>query len=269
MAKEAYRLERRREPLPTRVQDTPTLPEAYHDALDVGLAGMGLALDAATREAVDGHARLLLAWTRAINLTSIREPGAVALGHVIDSLSGHAVLEGRRPRRLLDLGSGGGYPGIPLAATLGGPPSAPEVTLLEPIGKKARFLSTVAKATELAKRVRVDARRAEAIAQDCSDEPWDVVSARAVATTADLIELAFPLLTPGGSLVAWKRGDLASELAAAGRAIDALGGGDIEVVEVHVAGLDGHRLVIATRSADGNVPDRFPRDPAQRKRTPW
>jgi 16S rRNA (guanine527-N7)-methyltransferase len=259
-------LDRRREPLPTRVQDTPGLPAAYADALDAGLGDLGLELDAAARTAIEGHVRLLLAWTAAINLTAIREPAAVARGHVIDSLSALPVISARSPRRLLDIGSGGGFPGLPLAAALGDA----DVTLLEPVGKKARFLSTVATATGLAHRVTVDAHRAEEVARDPDGRGrWDLVSARAVASTADLVELAFPLLAPSGALVAWKRGDLAAELEATRHAIDALGGGTLDVVDVDVRGLDGHRLVIATRGGRGTVPEAYPRDPGQRRRRPW
>jgi 16S rRNA G527 N7-methylase RsmG len=90
-----------------------------------------------------------------------------------------------------------------------------------------------------------------------------------VASTADLVELAFPLLAPSGTLVAWKRGDIGAELEAARRAIDALGGGALDVVDIAVRGLDGHRLVVATRPADATVPDTYPRDPGQRRRRPW
>ena len=107
-----------REPLPTAVQDTPTLPAAALQALDDGLVALDLALDATARAAIEGHLRLLLAWTSAINLTAIREPVAAVTGHVIDSLTGVAALAGRPRDRLLDLGSGGGYPGLPLAAAL-------------------------------------------------------------------------------------------------------------------------------------------------------
>ena len=259
-------MDRRREPLPTRVQDTPPLPAAYDDALDAGLRDLGLALDPAARTAIDGHVRLLLTWTGAINLTAIRQPAAVARGHVIDSLSALPVISGRSPRRLLDLGSGGGFPGVPLAAVLPGT----EITLLEPVGKKARFLATVAAATGLAGRVTVDARRAEEVAAERRWRgAWDLVAARAVSSTANLVELAFPLLAPGGALVAWKRGDLMGEMEAAVRAIDAMGGGTVDVVAVDVRGLDGHRLVIATRADDTPVPDAYPRDPSQRRRRPW
>ena len=92
--------------------------------------------------------------------------------------------------------------------------------------RRRAFLRTVVDATGIAGRVTVVHARAEAVAADASRrETWSVVTARAVATTADLVELAFPLLEPGGVLVAWKRGDLDAELAHARRAVDALGGG--------------------------------------------
>jgi 16S rRNA (guanine527-N7)-methyltransferase len=263
-------LERRREPLPSRVQDAPPLSAAYDAALERGLADLGVSLTPAARAAIDGHVRLLLAWTTAINLTAIREPAAVALGHVVDSLSALGVLAELAPRRVLDLGSGGGFPGIPLAAALGDGDPTIEVTLLEPIAKKARFLTTVVEATDLGQRALVVARRAEDLARDRSQRTrWDVVTARAVASTADLVELAFPLLTRGGALVAWKRGVLRDELESARRAVDALAGGTLRVVDVAVAGLDEHHLVVATRSGIGDVPDAYPRDVPTRKRRPW
>ena len=93
------------------------------------------------------------------------------------------------------------------------------------------------------------------------------MTARAVAATAELVELAFPLLERGGVLVAWKRGDLTAELDAAHRAAAALGGGSLQVLDVTATGLEGHRLVLATRT--GTVPPAFPRDPAVRRRRPW
>jgi 16S rRNA (guanine527-N7)-methyltransferase len=258
-------MERRREPLPTRVRDTPPLPAAYDRELRSGLAALGLHLPPDALATIAGHVRLLLAWTPAINLTAIREPGAVARDHVVDSLTAAPLLRSRGGGRLLDLGSGGGFPGLPLAAAL---PSI-DVALVEPIAKKARFLSTVVEATGLAGRVSVLAARAEELARaDDQRERWPIVTARAVAATAGLVELAFPLLLPGGTLIAWKRGDLAAELSAATRAVEALGGGSLDVVEVGVGGLAGHRLVVVTRGS-GDLPPGYPRDPAARHRRPW
>ncbi|HEV8403921.1 MAG TPA: 16S rRNA (guanine(527)-N(7))-methyltransferase RsmG [Candidatus Limnocylindrales bacterium] len=257
-------MDRPREPLPTRVETTPDLPPAYAAALDAGLTALSLRLTPAARAAIDGHARLLLAWTSAINLTAIRDPAAVATAHVIDSLSAVGPMRERGVSRFVDLGSGGGYPGLPLAAVI----PAERSLLLEPIAKKAGFLSTVAAATGLEPVVEAAAVRAEALAADPRHRGrWPAVTARAVAGLADLVELAFPLLAPGGCLIAWKRGDITAEMAAADRAIAALGGGSLVVRSVDVAGLDGHRLVIAT--ARGRVPSGYPRDPGLRRRRPW
>lgn len=253
-----------REPLPTHVTATPTLPREYDRALDRGLQALDLDLDEVARSAVEGHVRLLLAWTEAINLTAIRDPAGVALGHVVDSLAAVGWLRDHGVARLLDLGSGGGFPGVPIAASL---PTVP-VVLLEPIAKKARFLVTSVDATGLAPRVTVLRARAEELARDRGQRGrWPAITARAVGSLADLVELTFPLLVHRGSLIAWKRGDIDRELDTARRAIDGLGGGTIDVRDVTVGGLAMHRLVIVTRT--GRVPDAFPRDPAVRRQQPW
>ncbi len=257
-------LDRSREPLPTLVDDTPALPATFGDALDAGLDALSLALTPTARASIDGHARLLLAWTPAINLTAIRDPAAVALAHVVDSLSAVPILRERGIDRFIDLGSGGGYPGFPVAAAL----PAARALLIEPITKKARFLAAVATATGLDETVEAAPVRAEALARDERHRGrWPGVTARAVASLADLVELAVPLLAPGGTLVAWKRGEIEAELAIAKLALDALGGGSLEVEPVVVPGLVDHRLVIVT--AGGRVPSIYPRDPATRARRPW
>jgi len=253
-----------REPLPTRVENVPPLPPAAVHALDAGLAALGLDLSAGVRLAIEGHARLLLAWTSAINLTAIRDPEAVATAHIVDSLSALPLLASRGIDRFLDLGSGGGYPGLPLATAL----PAARALLAEPIGKKVRFLETVIAATGLEATVEAAAVRAEALAADPAHRgQWPAITARAVAALPELVELAFPLLAPGGFLVAWKRGELADEVAATQRAMNALGGGSLEGVPVEVPGLAGHVLVVATRR--GHVPAAYPRDPGARRRRPW
>ncbi|MFL5723501.1 MAG: 16S rRNA (guanine(527)-N(7))-methyltransferase RsmG [Chloroflexota bacterium] len=257
-------MDRPREPLPTRVEDTPQLPDAYDDALDAGLADLGLTLPDAARTAIAGHVRLLLAWTTAINLTAIRDPEAVAVAHVIDSLTGLAVLRERGADRFIDLGSGGGYPGLPLAAAY----PAARALLLEPVGKKARFLAAVAAATGLNATVEAAPVRAEALAVDRRHRGrWPAVTARAVAPLPELVELAVPLLAPGGTLIAWKRGDITDEVAGAERALAALGGGSIQLRAASASGLAGHCLAVVT--ARGGAPVSYPRDPGTRRRRPW
>ena len=265
-------MEGEREPLPSRVEDPAPLPARYHEALERGLGELsgdagspGVLVAPDAREVIDGHMRLLLAWTTAINLTAIRDAEAAATAHVLDSLTAAAPLRARGVTRLLDLGSGGGIPGIPLAIAL----PAAEVLLVESIGKKARFLATVVDAIGAAGTIHVAATRAEALAADPHQRGrWQVVTARAVAALAELVELGLPLVEPGGAVVAWKRGDIEAELDAATVALEALGGGSLEIVEVGaLPALHGHRLVIATRT--GRVPATYPRDPAERARRPW
>jgi 16S rRNA (guanine527-N7)-methyltransferase len=262
-------LDRPRQPLPTRVDDLPPLPAVFGDAIDAGLLELGLRLTPGARSIIADHARLLLAWNEAINLTSIRAPADIAIRHVIDSLAAVRVLQARRVGKVhvdgfVDLGSGGGYPGIPLAAVL----PVKRVVLVDSVGKKAAFLAAAVDATGIGDRVAVAAERSEDLARDPRHrERWPAVTARAVGGLDELVELAFPLLLPGGVLVAWKRGDIEAEVGAARRALAALGGGRIESVPVAAAGLDGHRLVVVTKR--GRTGDDFPRDPATRRRRPW
>ena len=256
-------LDRPRDPLPTRVQDLPPLPAAYADALEEGLRALDLDLPADARTILDGHVRLLLAWTTAINLTAIREPADVARLHVLDSLAATPVLRSRGISRLLDLGSGGGFPGIPLAAALG----SDRALLVDSVGKKVRFLETVIRATGLERRVAAEAQRSEAIARDPRDrEAWPAVTARAVTSLAELVELALPLVAPGGVLVAWKRYPVDEELDAATGALRALRAGRPEIQRVRVPGLEDHRLVVVPR--DGPIDVRYPREPSERRRRP-
>jgi 16S rRNA (guanine527-N7)-methyltransferase len=254
-------LDRPRDPLPTRVQDLPPLPATYDAVLAAGLGALSIDPPAAVRAVIDDHVRLLLAWTEAINLTAIRDPAEVARLHVLDSLAAVPLLRARGISRLLDLGSGGGFPGIPLAATLG----ADRALLVDSVAKKIQFLRTVIRATGLERRVAAEPLRAEVVARDRRDrEAWPAVTARAVTSLAELVELALPLVAPGGVLVAWKRAPVDDEVDAAAGAIRALRAGPPEIHRVAVPGLEDHRLVVVPRA--GPIDVRFPRDPAERKR---
>ena len=220
-------------------------------------------LSPAARGAIDAHVRLLLAWTEAINLTAIREPAEVARLHVLDSLAAVPLLRAHGVRGLLDLGSGGGFPGLPIAAALG----LERTLLVDSVGKKVSFLATVIRAAGLSAQVAAEQARSEALAHDPRDRgAWPAVTARAVTSLAELVELGLPLVAPGGILVAWKREPVAAELDAAGAALDALRAGPVEVVDPGVPGLPGHRLVVVPRG--GTIDPRYPRDPAERRHRP-
>lgn len=254
-------MNRHRAPLPTRVDGLPELSREYAPELERALEALGVQLSTEARTAVDGHVRLLLAWNEAINLTAIREPAAMARLHVADSLSALPVVLGGPHARIADLGSGGGFPGLPLAAALPGA----RVTLVDSVAKKAAFLEAAAAATGLGSRVRVLAARMEAVP---GRVPFDIVTARAVGPLDHLAELALPVLAIGGRLIAWKRGDLRAELESVTRAARSLGGGRPRVHPVPAAAhLDGHVLVEIRKVAP--TPRGYPRDPAARRRQPW
>ena len=236
-----------------------------------------MALTPTARAAIDGHVRLLLAWNEAVNLTAVRDPASIAVRHIADSLTALEPMRARGIDRFLDLGAGGGFPGLPLAAAL----PAARAALVDSIAKKVRFLATAVAAIGLADRVEALAARSESLAADPGQRGrWPAVTARAVAPVADLAELALPLLAPGGVLIAWKRGEpgdqtgLGAEIAAARRALATIDPGARLEVEPTVpsggplAELAGHRLVIATRGRAPIAPV-WPRDPAARKRRPW
>ena len=273
-------LDRPRDPLPTRVDLCPPVPRAYDDALDAALDALGITIAPAARAAIEGQVRLLLAWNQAINLSAIRDPAGIAVRHVGDSLTGLPLLASRGIDRLVDLGSGGGFPGLTLAAAL----PADRALLVDSIAKKVRFLAASAAATGLSDHVAAVAARAEdLVAGDGDRETWPAVTARAVARLPELIELGLPFLRPGGVLVAWKRGPagepdgLGGELAdgaAALRAIDREARIDVVPVHPHASGraapaeLADHVLVVVERGR-GSLDPIWPRDPATRRRHPW
>lgn len=191
------------------------------------------------------HLRLLDAWNVAINLTRISDPQERATRHLLDSLVAAPHIERLLPNggKIADLGSGGGFPGVPLAARLLTRHDNLSLTLIESIGKKARFLEAVAAASGLAPRLRVAHSRAEDLAR--SGVRFDLITARAVAPLSELIRLSAPLLAPTGSLVAWKRAgaDWDAEYATAGSFV---GAAAIEVIPLDVEALAGALLVRVT-----------------------
>ena len=203
-------------------------------------------LSAAETAIITAHLRLLDAWNPAINLTRVSDPLERATRHLLDSLVAAPHIERLLPNggKIADLGSGGGFPGVPLAARLLSLHDGLSMTLIESIGKKVRFLEAVTAASGLAPRLRVAHARAEDLAQG-GGVRFDLITARAIAPLGELIRLAAPLLTPTGSLLAWKRAsdEWDAELGAASSFI---GTSAIEVIPVGATALDGALLVRVT-----------------------
>jgi 16S rRNA (guanine527-N7)-methyltransferase len=249
-----------RDPLPTCVRDLDPLPVA---CLETVRAGLPIGLSEAQLDAIGDHVRLLMAWNEAINLSGIRESEMIARHHVLDSLTAVPLLRRAGIDEFVDIGSGGGYPGLPLAVAL----PARRAILVDSIAKKARFLTVAVEAAGVADRVAVFAGRAETLAADPAHRGrWGAVVARAVADLTDLAEVALPLLRPGGLLVAWKRRPVDEEVARAARAVRQMGGRVAGLETVTVPGLEDHLLAVIEKVAE--TPREFPRDPAARRRRP-
>jgi 16S rRNA (guanine527-N7)-methyltransferase len=192
--------------------------------------------------------------------TSVCDPDRAVDAHIADSLTGLDVPAIREARTLADLGSGAGFPGIPLALAL--PDS--EVILVESNGRKCAFLEAAAEASA-AHNVRVARARAEE--WEDGHGRCDVVLARALAPLAVIAEYAAPLLRVGGSAVAWKgRLDRAErEAAAAAAEILGLDAPSIQPVAPFPGAGERHLVVFPKR---GPTPDRFPRRPGIARKRP-
>jgi len=216
-----------------------SIREGTHaDALAAGVAALRIDLPADAQSRLLDYVELLAKWNRTYNLTAIREPARMITHHVLDALAILPHLPSRAGLRVLDVGSGGGVPGMPLAI------ARPDlhVTLLDANSKKTTFLTQAA--IELgASKVRVATARVEAYRPDA---PFDVVVSRAFSELADFAAGAARHVAPDGVLAAMKGVHPDEELAQLPPDIDVLG-----VPAVAVPGLDADRHLVLMRPRSG------------------
>lgn len=209
--------------------------------LEAGAAELGLALDARQVAQLLTLIRELLDWSARFNLTAIREPEDIVRKHLLDSLTVLPHLDGER---IADVGSGAGFPGLPLAIA---DPDR-QFTLIEATGKKVRFIEHAVAEIGLT-NVAVVHARAESFKPPVR---FDAAIARALASLADFIRVAGHLCVPDGRLFAMKGQVPSAELSALPRGWRAL-----ETRALHVPGLDAARhLVILQRAADSRPRSR-------------
>lgn len=212
-------------------------------------------------EAAEHYVHLLLDANTRTNLTRIVEPASVARLHLLDAISALPLIDELAAARALDLGSGGGVPGIVLAL------ARPDMswTLVDSVRKKTDALRSFVDRLGLP-NVVVIAERAEILGRDPSHRGrYDLVTARACASLPVLAEYALPLLGRGGWALAWK-GPIADEELRAGRDAAAELGGRLEVRPCGIGALGGHRFAVFARLA--STPDRYPRRPGEPARRP-
>jgi 16S rRNA (guanine527-N7)-methyltransferase len=221
-------------------------------------------LPAGWAERAESFVALLLEANERRNLTRVTEPAAVARDHLLDALAALPAIDARRPDRVVDLGSGGGVPALPLAL------ARPELewTLIESVQGKAAFLSDAARALGL-DGVTVVAERAEALGRTPRHrERHDLAIARACAALPVLVELALPLVRVGGALLAWKgplnAGDEEAGHGAAAAAL--LGGSGLTIEGTGLPALGGRTFVFVDKRQP--TPPRYPRRPGEPGRRP-
>ena len=178
----------------------------WQTQLENGAAALGLRLTAATSHGFYVHMREMQHWNRRINLTAISDPGEIAIKHFLDAIAPSELIPDQA--RLLDVGSGAGFPGIPLKIVRPGC----HLTMIDSARKRVHFLRHVIRQLELV-QVEVHHGRIEAFAQIPGNETqFDIVVSRAFTRAADLARMVRPLLQNGAALMMWKGPDIRDEL---------------------------------------------------------
>ena len=196
---------------------------------------------------------MLLEWRERFNLTAISDPRDVVLKHFADSLSlvTHIAAESNN---IVDVGTGAGFPGIPLKLALPGL----RVTLLDAVNKRVGFLNAVIERLSLHGIHAIHARAEDAARTDIHREIYDLAVSRAVAALPVLAEYALPFVRPGGSFIAMKGPSVDNELDGAASAIQMLGGAHKSTISAEIPYTDiSHSLVIISKLS--HTPPHFPR----------
>lgn len=227
------------------------------ETLHNGLPELDLRLDARQEETLCAFAQAMIRQNEVMNLTAITQPEAVAKLHLLDSLTVLKAVD-LKGKRLIDVGCGAGFPGVPLAIAC---PEA-EITLLDSLGKRIAWLQTVL--PQLGIRAQcITARAEEAVAE--RRESYDVATSRAVARLNILLELTAPYVKVGGAVVAMKGAAAQEELEEAKNAIRRLG---LKLEKVHTFSIDGanHSVIVLRKIAA--TPAQYPRRYAKIKQAP-
>ena len=225
--------------------------------LSEGLPRLGLALDDATQQTLCNFGEAVVEQNKVMNLTAITEPDQVAKLHLLDSLS-LLTLEDLAGKRMIDVGCGAGFPGVPVKI------ACPDVqlTLLDSLGKRMSWLERVL--PELGVQAQCVTARAEEFVTSCR-ESYDIATSRAVARLNILLELTAPYVKVGGKILAMKGTAAQEELSEAKNAIKRLGLRLEKVAEFPVDGT-AHTVIVLKKVS--TTPVQYPRRYAKIKQTP-
>ena len=231
--------------------------DAMLKTLKEGLPQLGLPLEEDTCQKLCRFGQAVVEQNKVMNLTAITEPAQVAKLHLLDSLS-LLSLQDLNGKRLIDVGCGAGFPGVPVKIACPGV----ELTLLDSLGKRMNWLETVLPTLGVEAQC-VTARAEEAVTD--RRESYDVATSRAVARLNILLELTAPYVKVGGLVLAMKGMAAEEELAEAKNAINRLG---LKLEKVHTFPIDdtAHSVIVLRKVAP--TPAKYPRRYAKIKQAP-
>nr|WP_283243697.1 16S rRNA (guanine(527)-N(7))-methyltransferase RsmG [Feifania hominis] len=228
-----------------------------------GLDGFGIEADEEQLAGLWTIAERLIEKNRVMNLTAITEPAEVVEKHLLDSASllGEGLIGPQM--RVIDVGCGAGFPGLPLAVL------RPEsfFVLLDATRKKLHHIDEVAGELRLFNLETIHARAEELGANPSFREQYDVATARAVAALPKLCELCLPFVRVGGMFLAMKGAGAADEVKDAANAIQTLGGELEEIKQIAIKGSDLTHCIIVIRKKS-RTPQKYPRIGAQMAKNP-
>jgi len=225
--------------------------------LSSGLPLLGLSLSDEVQDALCAFATAVVEQNKVMNLTAITEPEAVAKLHLLDSLS-LLTLGDLSGKRMIDVGCGAGFPGVPVKIACPGV----ELTLLDSLGKRMQWLETVLPALSVAAEC-ITARAEEAV--ETRRESYDIATSRAVARLNILLELTAPYVKVGGKVLAMKGTAAKEELAEAKNAIDKLG---LKLEQVAEFPIDDTAHTVIVLKKVTQTPKQYPRRYAKIKQNP-
>jgi 16S rRNA (guanine527-N7)-methyltransferase len=215
---------------------------------------LGITLTPRQVAALERYEQELLEWNARFNLTAIRDVEGIRTKHFLDSLSCLLVFRDKPPARLIDIGTGAGFPGIPLKIML---PNL-QLTLVESVGKKSDFCCHIVKILNL-DRVEVLQARAEEIGQNPKyREQYDWAAARAVANMPTLVEYLLPLVKVGGSALFQKGENGPAEAQSSEKAVRLLGGHLRKLNPITLPGVAEERYLIVVDKIAA-APPQYPR----------